>query len=519
MAAMMKVFDCIADRHDVWLVLLAGFVCLFASYTAFSLVARARSLDRSARLAWLSAAAVTSGGGVWATHFIAMLAYDTAMPVGYDLGLTAASVAIAVALAGAGLLAVVVAGAPARGGAVIGIGIVSMHYLGMAALEAPATRQWDPAYVAVSVLIGVAGAAVAFAATGRGPLDRPLGAGLLALTICGLHFTGMTAFSLQADPRVGLPDTVIAPDWLAVAVAVVTMLIVGFALLGAMIDERLARRSAAEAERLRRHVAELEATKRDLQATTEKLHEALRAAAAGSEAKSQFLATMSHELRTPLNAVIGSAEMMTREIYGPINDHRYAEFARTIASSGQHLLDLINDILDVSGLDAGRVELQETEVDVEGLVDGTLRMLEGQAGTAGIMLVSRVPTDLPILSADQRRLRQVLLNLVSNALKFTPAGGRVTVSAAVERAGLVLAVTDTGIGIAAEDIPRALEQFGQVDNRFSRRYPGTGLGLPLSKRLVELHDGTLSIESTVGAGTTVTVTLPTERLRPRATAA
>ncbi|MEQ9331080.1 MHYT domain-containing protein [Thalassobaculum sp.] len=516
---MLKIYDCIADRHEAWLVVLAGAVCLFASYTAFSLVARARSLDRSARLAWLAAAAATTGGGVWATHFIAMLAYTADVPVGYDLGLTAASVAVAVALAGTGLLAMVVAGAPVLGGAVIGVGVVSMHYLGMAAFEVPAVKLWDPAYVAASVLIGMAGGAGAFAAAGRGPLERPLSVGLLVLTICGLHFTGMAAFSLRADPRIALPDTMIAPDWLAVAVAVVAMLIVGFGLLGAMIDERLARRNATEAERLRRHVVELEATKRDLQATTEQLQAALQAAAAGSEAKTQFLATMSHELRTPLNAVIGFAEMMNREIYGPHGDPRYAEFARTIVSSGQHLLDLINDVLDVSGLDAGRLELQETDIDVGELVDGALRMLEGQADQAGLRLEAEVPANLPALSADARRLRQVLLNLVSNALKFTPEGGRVTVSAAVDSAGLTVSVADTGIGIAAEDVPRALEPFEQVDSRLSRRYQGSGLGLPLSRQLVELHGGTLSIESAVGTGTTVTVTLPPGRLRPRATAA
>lgn len=511
---MLKVYACITEQHDLWLVLLAGIVCLFASYTVFSLVARTRASAPTARLAWLGAAAVATGGGVWSTHFIAMLAYTTEMPVGYEVGLTVASVAIAVTVAGAGLLAVTIAGAPVIGGAIIGSGIAMMHYVGMAALEVAAVKQWDMVYVLASLVISVVGGAAAFAVAKRDPFGRPAAIGLLALTICGLHFTGMAAFNLQIDPRIAVPDTVMAPDWLAVAVAVVTMLIVGFGLVGATVDERLAHRSATEAERLRRYVADLEATKRDLEATTVQLQEALQAAAAGSEAKSQFLATMSHELRTPLNAVISFADMMNREIYGPLPDRRYARFAQIITKSGQHLLGLINDVLDLSGLDAGRLELQETDVDVGGVIAETLRMLAIQADEAGVRLAAETPTNLPKLWADQRRIRQVLLNLVSNALKFTPEGGRVTVSAALGHSGLVMSVTDTGIGISAEDIPRALERFGQVDSRFSRRYQGTGLGLPLSKRLVELHGGALSIESAVGTGATVTVTLPPERLRP-----
>ncbi|GHD59491.1 hypothetical protein GCM10017083_43760 [Thalassobaculum fulvum] len=517
---MLRLYDCIVEQHDTGLVLLAGLVCVLACYTAVSLIARTRRLTGPPRLAWLGSAALVTGGGIWSTHFIAMLAFAAAVPVGYDLPLTVASVAIAVAMSGLGLLAAIVGGAPVVGGAIVGIGIATMHYTGMAALEVPAVRHWDPAYVIGSIAVGLLGASAAIAGLVRGRLGRPGAAGLLAMAICGLHFTGMAAFSLQADPRIALPERVMAPDWLAVAVAVVTVLIVGFALVGAMVDERLAERAAAEAERLRRHVAELEATKRDLEATTGQLQVALEAAAAGNQAKSQFLAVMSHELRTPLNAVIGFSEMMLREIYGPLGDRRYAGFAETIASSGQHLLGLIDDVLDFSGLDAGRLQLHEDEVDVGALLAGSVRMLERQAETAGVRVEADVPGDLPAVLADPQRLRQVALNLVSNAIKFTPTGGTVTVSASHgAETGMTITIGDTGIGIAAEDIPRALEQFAQVDNRFSRRFEGTGLGLPLSKRLVELHGGALSIESTVGAGTVVTVTLPRERLRPRATAA
>ena len=270
---------------------------------------------------------------------------------------------------------------------------------------------------------------------------------------------------------------------------------------------------------MRAHVQELETTKRELEATMRNLEAALDSAAAGSQAKSQFLATMSHELRTPLNAIIGFSEVISNESFGPLGDPRYKDYNLYVQESGRHLLTLITDVLDFSKIDAGRLELHEEEIDMRDTINGVLRMLQVQADGAGVRLRGEIAGSLPALRADQRRVRQVLINLLSNAVKFTARDGEVIVSAAESEAGLVVAVADNGIGIAPEDIPTALDPFGQVDSSLNRKYAGTGLGLPLSQRLVRLHGGELSITSAVNAGTTVTITFPPQRLVRRSVAA
>ncbi|HZS83324.1 MAG TPA: ATP-binding protein [Stellaceae bacterium] len=253
-------------------------------------------------------------------------------------------------------------------------------------------------------------------------------------------------------------------------------------------------------------------------ATAEDLARAREVAEGASRSKSAFLANMSHELRTPLNGVIGFAEIMAQQTFGPLGDTRYVEYARDIVDSGRHLLDLINDILDFSKVDAGRLELQEDDVDIVATVGAALRMLRTRAADAQleIGLRNELPGDVLGLRADERRLKQIVLNLVSNAIKFTPAGGRVTVTlsaaSGTDRGGVSIVVADSGIGIAAEDMPRVMEAFGQIDHGLNRRQEGTGLGLPLTKRLVELHGGELHLESEPGLGTTVTAWLPEARV-------
>jgi signal transduction histidine kinase len=242
------------------------------------------------------------------------------------------------------------------------------------------------------------------------------------------------------------------------------------------------------------------------------LRRAKEEAELASRTKTEFLANMSHELRTPLNAVIGFAEIMQGEVYGPLGDPRYGAYAADIRDSGQHLLNLINDLLDVSKIEFGKVELTEETVDLTGIIDSCMRLMRDRADQAGLELTAHTPPSLPYLRADNRRLKQILLNLMSNAVKFTPEGGQVTVRAALADGGLNIVVSDTGIGIAAHDLAKALQPFGQIDSRMTRKYQGTGLGLPLTKSMIELHGGRLRLESAVGRGTTATLWLPPSRL-------
>jgi PAS domain S-box-containing protein len=245
------------------------------------------------------------------------------------------------------------------------------------------------------------------------------------------------------------------------------------------------------------------------------LRESKETAEQMSRAKSDFLATMSHELRTPLNAVIGFSELIMREAFGTVGP-RYVSYARDIHTSGTHLLDIINDILDLSKIEAGKMELSEEVVDLGRLVDASLRLVQGRASESGVKLSSAVPVDLPPLRADARALKQILINLLSNAIKFTPVGGAVTLSAGLGSDNVMtLSIADTGIGMRPEDIPRALEPFAQIESSLTRRFEGTGLGLPLCKRLVELHGASLQLTSALGVGTTATVRFPASRLMPR----
>jgi signal transduction histidine kinase len=239
-------------------------------------------------------------------------------------------------------------------------------------------------------------------------------------------------------------------------------------------------------------------------------------AQAANRAKTQFLANMSHELRTPLNAIIGFSEIIRGEIYGPLGDHRYADYVNSIADSGTHLLSLINDILDLSKIEVGEVNLVESEVDLGNLIESSMSLVRDKALSKSIVMESVIADGLPPVRADARLLKQVLLNLLQNAIKFTPANGHVRAGAALTPdGGVQMTVADTGIGIKEEDIPRALERFGQIDADLSRQYNGAGLGLPLAKSLTELHGGALSISSKLNEGTIVTVALPAERICPQ----
>jgi len=255
---------------------------------------------------------------------------------------------------------------------------------------------------------------------------------------------------------------------------------------------------------------------RDTAIERQRLQVAKLAAETANRTKSEFLANMSHELRTPLNAIIGFSDVIQSRMFGPISD-RYREYAGNILTSGNHLLGLINEVLDLSKLEAGQLELHEENVDLLDIVSISLRFVESQAKKSKVNLSQVMDEKARFIRADERRLRQAVVNLLSNAVKFTPAGGSVRVVCAHTDSGILIVVSDTGVGMASADIPKAMEPFGQVDSKLSRKYEGTGLGLPLAKDLIELHGGSLTVESQVNVGTTVTITLPPERIIPPAT--
>jgi signal transduction histidine kinase len=249
-----------------------------------------------------------------------------------------------------------------------------------------------------------------------------------------------------------------------------------------------------------------------LAAREEQLNAAMIAADDADRTRSNFLALMSHELRTPLNAIIGFSEVIAGELFGPHAVKRYGEYAGDILGAGRHLLALINDILDLSKIDAGHLELHAEPVDLGPLLQDAVKFLAARAADGQVKLILAVPDDLPAVRGDALRLKQVVLNLLTNAVKFTLEGGTVTVGAAVAPdGGIEISVADTGIGMAPEEIPIALEPFRQVSSPLARNVEGTGLGLSLAKALTERHGGTLSIESERNVGTTVRIQMPPGR--------
>ena len=272
------------------------------------------------------------------------------------------------------------------------------------------------------------------------------------------------------------------------------------------------RRAQSGAQAIDQTADQLAVANRRLTESAQREREARHQAEAAASAKSEFLAVVSHELRTPLNAIIGFSEIIRDEVLGKLGDQRYREYAIDIYTSGVHLLSLLNDILDLSKAEAGKLELLEETVDVPDVIERALKMVSPQAQAASLTIETDIQGALPHLWADERKIRQILINLMSNSLKFTPPGGQITVGSALQGDRLRIWVTDNGIGIAPEHVEKALSPFGQVDSALSRQHDGTGLGLPLVKRLVELHGAAFDLVSGLGEGTTISMVFEQDRV-------
>ncbi len=372
------------------------------------------------------------------------------------------------------------------------------------------------AQAALALCVSAAGAGiVVMTALASPPGNALYYAGLIMVVIYGstlirlryvyavtISIVLVAAYELVATLANPIPVTSLLNNDFFLCMAVAMGVFTGY------IPEFQARRDFASTELLQREKARSERLLAETQAA--------------SRSKSDFLAMMSHELRTPLNAILGFSEIMQQRLFGPIGSDRYAGYVEDIHDTAEHLMHLIADILDLSKAEAGKLTLSEEEIDIFSMLGNCFRLMRERAAENGLRLLLQEPDGArPVMRVDPTLIKQVFLNILGNAIKFTPAGGSVRAMLSTDQQGTWLVhFIDTGIGIAAGDLPRVVEPFVQVQSPFVRKHGGIGLGLPLVKKIIELHGGNLTIASIVGAGTTVTVSIPPERLvRRRAAAA
>jgi signal transduction histidine kinase/CheY-like chemotaxis protein len=503
----------LTGHYETPLVLVSILVAIAASYAALSLAGRVSESRGRAVAAWIIGGSIAMGSGIWAMHFVGMLAFRLPIPIAFDLPLTMVSLLLPV---GASCLALWQVSRAELGwkrlaasALVMGAGINAMHYTGMAAMRMEPGIVYDPWLFALSVAIAIAASGlalwIAFRLRHNVPhvwLPRIGAAVVMGAAIVGMHYTGMAAASFPADSVCMAARGGVDHGGLATLVVIAAFGVLGFAMLASLFDARL------EANARVLQISQATALEREDLLTRERA--ARDEAERLSALKDEFLATLSHELRTPLNAILGWASMLQR---GGKDEETFRRGLETIERNARAQGQLIDDLLDMSRIISGTLRLDVQLIEPDRIIEAALGTVHPAAVAKRIDLrvdLARRPEEKrDQVLGDPGRLQQVMWNLLSNAVKFTPNGGMVQVILGRDEQDVVIRVIDSGIGIAPEFLPYVFDRFRQQDASITRKHGGLGLGLSIARQLVELHGGTIAVSSAgEHAGTTFTVRLP-----------
>jgi signal transduction histidine kinase/CheY-like chemotaxis protein len=499
----------LTGHYETPLVLISILVAIAASYAALSLAGRVSESRGRAVLAWIVGGSIAMGSGIWAMHFVGMLAFRLPIPIAFDLPLTLVSLLLPI---GASCLALWQVSRAELGwkrlaasAVVMGAGINAMHYTGMAAMRMEPGIVYDPWLFALSVAIAIAASGlalwIAFRLRRNVPhvwLPRIGAAVVMGAAIVGMHYTGMAAASFPLDSVCMAARGGVNHGGLATLVVIATFGVLGFALLASLFDARL------EANARIMEISRATAAEREDLLTRERA--ARDEAERLSALKDEFLATLSHELRTPLNAILGWSSMLQR---GTKDEDTLRRGLETIERNARAQGQLIDDLLDMSRIISGTLRLDVQLLELDKIIEAALGTVHPAAVAKRIDLRVDVAKGMGQVLGDSGRLQQVMWNLLSNAVKFTPNGGMVQVMLSIDGQDAVIRVADSGIGIDPEFLPYVFDRFRQQDASITRKHGGLGLGLSIARQLVELHGGTIAVSSAGShAGTTFTLRLP-----------